>query len=277
MNAAELEQLEREVEQARSRVATDLARLRAPGVMSELKEDVAAQVSRSKDQLLGGAKDAARDRADGFLSEVKARITANPGAALSVAAGLAWRLYRHPPVATVLIGAGIMGLMRADPRNPSMGSEAAARAAELAGSATAKVQAKAEEWRESDMPGQIGERADEARQRLGSLAETAGERIGAVADAAREQVEEWKSAVRGSGGKGASRYVGQARSWPAATHGAAQRDRYLLGAAALAMAAAVGVAAQRRFTEQDRAGEVDVESRRVPVPVRAYEKASAAD
>src|SRR6185437_14414318 len=40
---------------------------------------------------------------------------ANPSAALAIGAGLAWRLVKHPPLATALIGAGVLSLWRTTP------------------------------------------------------------------------------------------------------------------------------------------------------------------
>ncbi|HEX2255929.1 MAG TPA: hypothetical protein VHG92_04355 [Afifellaceae bacterium] len=262
MSDAELERLEREIEAARARVAVDLARLREPGAFAELKEDITEHVSRTKDQLLDSAKESVRNRSESLMAEVMARVAANPGAALAVGAGLAWRLYRHPPVASLLVGAGLYGLARTDPHHPAMGAGAAARAAELAETARSRT----EEWRHRDIAGRIGDRAAEARQRVGELADSAGERLGSLADAARERLGAAAEAAREQvsgrhGGNGVSRRSAAPRSWPVGEMPVRktgwapeqQRDQYLLGAAALAMAAAVGLAAQRRFSQEDTA------------------------
>ena len=49
------------------------------------------------------------------IDDVKARAAANPSAALAIGAGLAWRLVKHPPIATALIGAGVLSLWRTTP------------------------------------------------------------------------------------------------------------------------------------------------------------------
>src|SRR4026208_651381 len=48
-------------------------------------------------------------------ADLKARAAANPSAALAIGAGLAWRLVKHPPIATALIGAGAPSLWRTNP------------------------------------------------------------------------------------------------------------------------------------------------------------------
>jgi hypothetical protein len=265
MSEVELDRLEREVEEARARVALDLARLTAPGAMAALRDDVRIQAMRTKDRMLDSARDSARQRTDGLVDEIKARIAANPGAALAIAAGLAWRLYRHPPVTALLLGGGLVSLMRTDPRQPAIGAGAAAGAAELAESA----RAKAEEWRESEVASDVrqrvaetrqlvGEVAESARERLGELTKEAGERIGAMAETAKEQVEAWRSPATSRGGTGGSPAVLSQRQWPPGEmpfpaqnrSSGEQRDQVLLGAAALAVGAAITLAASRRLSNE---------------------------
>jgi ElaB/YqjD/DUF883 family membrane-anchored ribosome-binding protein len=149
MSKAELEQLEREAEQARSRLLGGLERLRSNDQLAEIKQRVTTDVTQVKSELMGTAKSAVRDRADGAMAEIKARIAANPAAALAIGAGIAWRLYRHPPVTSVLVGAGLMSLLRTDPDRPGMGADMAARAADFAGSAATASRTGAAAARES--------------------------------------------------------------------------------------------------------------------------------
>jgi hypothetical protein len=50
-----------------------------------------------------------------MLDNVKARAAANPSAALAIGAGIGWKLVKHPPIATALIGAGVLSLWRTRP------------------------------------------------------------------------------------------------------------------------------------------------------------------
>jgi hypothetical protein len=86
MSAAELNALEREVELTRAKFANDLARLRSPHNIAEFKEDLWASAGEAKDRV---------------LAEVKARAAANPLAVAALAAGVAWRLFHRPPIATL--------------------------------------------------------------------------------------------------------------------------------------------------------------------------------
>jgi hypothetical protein len=212
---SELNQLERDVEQARQKLVTDLARLRSPEAMSSFKDDV-----------IGQTREAARTTAEQWLDDLKRRAVANPVAALAIGAGIAWRLARHPPIASVLVGLGVVGLMRT---NPQQGSpDYARRAAELA----AAAQGKLEHW-------SAGARGAAAHAGEGaeSMKQTVREWSTAAGDAAQEAASRIASTAR-RGMDGASRSLSAAP--------VPDRDAYLLGAAALAVAAACGISYQRR-------------------------------
>ena len=115
MSDAELNALERDVEQAERRFADDLARLRSPSTLARFKDDVWAEARETKDELVGKTKEAAKDGAERLFTELKERAAANPVAALAIGAGLAWRLVHRPPVATLLVGMGLVGLLRTSP------------------------------------------------------------------------------------------------------------------------------------------------------------------
>jgi hypothetical protein len=42
------------------------------------------------------------------LADLKARAAANPLALAAVAAGVGWRLFHRPPIATALVGLGLL-------------------------------------------------------------------------------------------------------------------------------------------------------------------------
>jgi hypothetical protein len=81
-------------------LSDDLARLRSPHNLAEFKEDLWAH---------------ARETKDGVVAQVKARAAANPLAVAALAAGVAWRLFHRPPIATLLVGLGLVGLLRTSP------------------------------------------------------------------------------------------------------------------------------------------------------------------
>jgi hypothetical protein len=227
MSAAELNALEREVELTRARFAGDLARLRSPHTFAEFKEDLWAH---------------ARDTKDGVLADVKARAAANPLAVAALAAGVAWRLFHRPPIATLLVGLGLVGLLRTSPTQADYAKaedffdpeEWRSRASGFADAAKQTV----EDWSAQasqaarDAKTQVAETAVSLRERASNALHDAG-------DAARDRVARLADDATSFSDQATARLH-------AAMPDRDDRDNYLLGAAALAVAAAVGIAFQRR-------------------------------
>jgi hypothetical protein len=216
--------LGREIEQARSRVASDLARLRDPNAMSDLKRDISYEVTAAKNRLTQSARDAASAKVSGVFDGIKERIAANPVAAAAIVSGIAWRLVKHPPVATVLVGAGLVSLFRTDPNHPTAAAGWVERASKTAVSARRRF----DEWDPQQTQNAIGETFDSAKAR----------------------VVDWSAEAAETGRDAANHAVATARRGGDAlrrmSHNIDDRDKMLFGAAALAIAAAVGIAYQRR-------------------------------
>jgi hypothetical protein len=228
MSQAELSQLEKEVEEVRHRFARDLERLRSPATLSDFKEDLLTEARESRDELVAKTKETASETANRLWDDIKERAAANPVAVLAIGAGLAWRMVQRPPVASILVATGVASLLRTDVHHPSRGAKIVERAGELADAA----KQRAEQWRSENQ---------EMISRAGELASSAG-----------ETVQDWSTQA----GESASRFADTAKS--AVGHGSEtvsyilqheeERDKYLLGAAAVAMAAALGIACQRRLS-----------------------------
>jgi hypothetical protein len=246
MSSADLNALEREVELTRAKFADDLARLRSPENLARFKEDLWAH---------------ARDRKDGIVADWKARAAANPLAVAAVAAGVGWRLFQRPPIATLLVGLGLLGLVRTSPS-----PEDYANAEDL--------------FDPSRWPARAGNVADTAKQKMQEWSTQAGEAARDVARGAGAQIAETAASVRDRASDALRDAGGMARARlhdardtarakmsefaestalisdqtsarvRAAIPDEADRDTLLLGAAALAVAAAVGMAAQRRGHEE---------------------------
>jgi gas vesicle protein len=227
MSAAELNALERDVELTRARFASDLARLRSPHNLAELKEDLWAH---------------ARETKDGVLAEVKARAAANPLAVAALAAGVAWRLFHRPPIATLLVGLGLVGLLRTSPTQADYAKaedffdpeEWRSRASRFADAAKQKV----EDW-----SAQASQAAREAKTQVAetaaSMPDRASDALHDAGDTARDRVTRLADDATSFSDQASARVH-------AAMPDRDDRDNYLLGAAALAVAAAVGIAFQRR-------------------------------
>jgi hypothetical protein len=235
MSATELISLEREVEAARQRVAGDLARLRSPATISEFKGELWTEARQSKDQIVKSATNYVDETVHSVLSDIKGRAAANPAAVLAIGAGLAWRLLRHPPIASLLVGAGVFGLMKTkSARDLDFAAGVAAQANAVATRVTEQVQ----EWG-SQAGEAVRETASQVSDNVVSLAERASAAMGEAGATALHTGSELanNAASTGSPAGGA---ISDAMPEP---H---ERNQLLLGAAALAIAAAVGIASQRR-------------------------------
>jgi hypothetical protein len=304
MSEANLNALERDVEQARARFADDLARLRSPATLARFKDDALAEARNTKDELVDKTKAAAKDGAQRLFTELKERAAANPVAALAIGAGLAWRLVHRPPVATLLVGMGVVGLLRTSParspeppmglheedprvryRNGANETGLVARAGDLAEavkekvqdwSASAGVAARVTATQVADAAASVTERASrvmhDARDAARETAAQVADKASSVADRASDDLQDTSHATRETVARMGDQVVslaGQASQdlQETAAHMADKaavlarqasnrmyealpdredRDSYLLGAAAFAVAAAVGIAYQRR-------------------------------
>jgi hypothetical protein len=228
MSTAELNALERDVELTRARFANDLARLRSPHNLAEFKEDLWAR---------------ARETKDGVLAEVKARAAANPLAVAALAAGVGWRLFHRPPIATLLVGLGLVGLLRTSPSQTDYAKaenffdpeEWTSRASAVADAAKQKVQ---------DWSAQASEAARDAKTQIAKTAASTAER---ASDALRDAGDSARDGATRLADDAAASVSDQASArLRAAMPDRDGRDNILLGAAALAVTAAVGIAFQRR-------------------------------
>jgi hypothetical protein len=228
MSQADLNALERDVELTRAKFAHDLARLRSPHNLAEFKEDLWAH---------------ARETKDGMLADLKARAAANPLALAAVAAGIAWRVFHRPPIATALVGLGLFSLLRTAPERTDTETwidryaedpvgELRSRASELADAGKQKVKDLSEQASQA-----AEEAAAQAKDTAAGLAERASDALHDASETARDRMTRFAEDAAS---------VSDAARMRAAMPDREDRDNYLLGAAALAVAAAVGIAFQRR-------------------------------
>jgi hypothetical protein len=225
--------LELQVEEARAKLARDLALLRSPQPYrefgAELKSDAKSAVQRA-------------------IDDVKARAAANPSAALAIGAGLAWRLVKHPPIATALIGAGVLSLWRTTPANEDdylktaqqrLGEQVSDVAETVKNYAAEQVVAARE---------RIVDYADSARETVEEAAASAAEQAGETLKHAREAATHIPD-------KAVNAVQRATRQFGRAVTDEGMRDQLLLGAAGLAVAAALGIAYQRKTRDGVAAGD----------------------
>jgi hypothetical protein len=263
--------LEREVEAARDKLAADLDVLTSPRTFSEFTADLKADAAGLKDQLVDKAKNSLHSTVENFVDELKARAAANPAAVLAIGAGIAWRLVRHPPIATGLIGAGLYSLLTTSAAgsrrtNEEYISRAKERLGEQASDlvSSAKDQAMAlgetATQKASELTSEMIESTADAYQsattKLTEAVTAASDQAGQWTERARTSVEDLSSHVQSSvaGAKSSGRATIDVSGSPLREHWSpplrpdqAPRDTLLLGGAGVAVAAALGIALQRRL------------------------------
>lgn len=253
--AKSVDELERDVEQARARVAADIALIRSPEMFESAKSGLISSVFGYRDEIAGKARDRATSFGDGLVETLKAKAAANPLAVAAIGAGIAWRLYKHPPVMTVLVGLGLTSLLRTDPDDDSMHPRklmeaATEKAIEYKDRAAAHVQ----ELRESAV-GTLEEKMHDASVAAQGALEGAKERVVELASSVRESggATHANTDLAGDRGRKPAMIVAgpQARRVGGVRQSSDKRDAYLLGVAALAVGAAMGLA--RRSGHQERA------------------------
>jgi hypothetical protein len=190
MSEPSLHELERDVEAARARLASDLATLRSPSTFSEFTEGLKSEALDTKDALVEKAKSSVQSSVQGVIDELKAKALANPAAVLAIGAGLAWRLIKHPPVATVLVGAGLYSLLRTPQGSPE--SPYVTRATEVAGT----LRDRASEY--GEQAGEFAAIARERAQQWSAAAQDAAADIRERAVAAAQQVSQAAGSARDS-------------------------------------------------------------------------------
>jgi hypothetical protein len=229
----DLSRLESEVEAARAKLHNDLAALRSPTTVAKFTAALKEEALEAKDAVLEQAKSVVTSSAAALVEDLKARAAANPAAALAIGAGIAWRLVRHPPIATVLIGAGLLSLFRTVPAhvNGRTNADYLARArdnlVDQAIDAGQRVMDRAVEATET-----VSQKMTATAAQVGQTAQRLTSEAAAAAGDAVEKVHEM-------GTEYAERAINDVEA----------RDQLLLGAAGLAVVAAVGIAFQRRVGE----------------------------
>ena len=268
--ADSLKQCERDVERARAKLADDLAVLRAPETFASFTEDLKQEALDTKDTLVEQAKDAAQSKVTDWIEDLKAKAAANPAAALTIGAGLAWQLLRNPPIATTLVGAGLYSLLRTPATRRSNGS---ARDYFEDGSARLKEQVSEFASSAGDVASDVGDKLaaksgellEDAMQTAREWSHDARDRVAAVGSAVEQQTSTMMSKAGRSVQGIVDQAAGVAASATETTRRAVEdtvlsgqralgdtdtRNQILLGAAGLAVAAALGMALQKKLEEK---------------------------
>jgi hypothetical protein len=253
MTELSLQDHERDVEHARAKLAGDLAILRSPETLSALTNDLQHE-----------AKSAAQSTLNGLLEDFKAKAAANPAAALAIGVGVAWRLIHNPPIASALVGVGLFSLWRTNATRPpngvqpdyleqgkqhlkEQGGELLSKATEVVGDVQEIVSTKATDLTDSakHKAAQWANQLGEAVEKVGSRAQADVERVtGAVRKAKHDLRDQLHSASTNAYSKADD----LASAGKNALTDEEARNKLLLGVAGVAVAAALGIACQKRIS-----------------------------
>jgi hypothetical protein len=270
--ARELDHLEHEVEAARARLKGDLATLTAPSTYSDFVGSVRQTAVEAKNSVAEDVKSKTKSVIEEAVEMAKAKAAANPTAALVIATGLAWHLLKRPPIVAALIGGGLISLARTPaPRGRRTTAEHLAKAKEnLGAQATDMVDAAGQAALQA--AGYAADKAGEVSGQVREAAESAGQQASEFASAKMAEVSEpvRRAARRLTGSNGSNGQDLQANRLPVPDVDEEHpyfdmepdeparlpaRDTMLLGAAGLAVAAALAVATQRRSGAADGRGD----------------------
>lgn len=261
MSDKTLRQFEGDVEMARMRLTDSLATLRSPETISAFTDDLKKEALNTKDALVDQVKTAAQSKVTGLVEGLKAKAAANPAAALAVGAGLAWHFIRNPPIASALVGLGILSLWRTDASYPpgsyrpdylAVGKQ---RLKEQASDALLKVKDIAIEGQDA-MSAKTADLADAAKDRaqrwtadIREAVEEAGASLKADAPSIAPSAAEDSGTFTKVTERAGEVFDSAAAATRSALHNPESRDKVLLGVAGLAVAAALGIACQKRLAD----------------------------
>jgi hypothetical protein len=190
-----LHALERDVEATRARLERHLRTLRSPTAHAEFTEALKHDAVALKDDVVERTRSAAQDRLDGWIDGLKARAAENPAAVLAIAAGIGWRMVRHPPIATALVGVGLFSLLR--------------------GNAPARTGRSDNEY--------LDHAQARLREQSSELAAGVAEQARALAANAGEQVERWSEDARAAVQRGSAQAADMMEHWSGEARAAVQK------------------------------------------------------
>jgi hypothetical protein len=231
---------EREVERSRAKLTQDLAVLCSSDTFAAFTDDL-------KKEAVG--------MRDAYWEKLKARAAANPAAVIAIGAGLAWRLIQRPPIASALIGVGLFSLWKTEPKSSY----------DPTGRRLDYVQQSKESLKE-----QAAQAFSAASDIAGKAQEAATAKGSEVWEGAKEKMRDWQESVGDVVTDTTSKLKSSGESlWDdirprqhdrpdqfdnLATAADIVRDddtrnQLLLGIAGVAIAAALGIACQKRLSD----------------------------
>lgn len=265
---------EQEVQGARAKLTADLTALRSPANLTAFTDELKQEAVAAKDSVVQHTKETVRTTIEEIVADLKAKAAANPAAALTIGTGIAWQLVRNPPIVSGLIGVGLYSLLRTpapesvaggDLDYVDYGKRRLKQQAAYFGLEAARVVAEAGEA--------LSEKRDEfydtVKDKVRGLTDGAAETAATVTSAAQARTDGLAASARRTFHDALDQVEGVAthstqaatatlkntvytagdRAASALDTTSASRDGLLLGLAGVAIAAAVGIALQKRITD----------------------------
>ncbi len=201
----DLDRLERDIRATRARLASNLSVLTSGETFDELKTTVKAEALDAGDDLMDRAKESGLTMVRNVLDDLKDRAIQNPAAVAAIGAGIGWKLWKNPPIASALVGYGLFSLLRGSENDPvqNVVRDARDRIEDTASAAIKTARAKAHDIRD-----QAVDLAGDVQSKASSMIGNAQERAAAATDEMRETA----SALAGEARSTASRLAEEAEA-----------------------------------------------------------------
>ena len=266
---------EQEVQGARAKLTADLTALRSPANVTAFTDGLKQEAIAAKDSAIQQTKETVQTTIEEIVADLKAKAAANPAAALTIGAGIAWQLVRNPPIVSALIGIGLYSLLRTPASEPvargkldyldygkqrlkeqmaDFGLNAAGAAAEAG-----KVLSEKSEELYGTAKDKLRALTDDAVETAATVTSASEPRTDGLAASARRTFHDALDHVEAVATRSTDAVGTTLRETAdsAAKLGAsvvetstASRDSLLLGVAGVAVAAALGIALQKRIATQ---------------------------
>jgi hypothetical protein len=259
----QLDSLERDIRATRARLATNLSVLTSGATLDELTATVKSEALGATDDLMERAKTSGLSMMWRGLDDLKDKALENPVAVAAIGAGIGWKLWKNPPVASALVGYGLFSLLRGSAHDPLQ--NAARDAGERIGETATAVRRTALQTAH-DVRDKAVSMADQAQHKASSLLGQAKDKASSMTDDMRDTaaVIADEARITASALSADAREIGQdmwsqsQRTGQAVIDEVTDRARHLRGdpqsqillsIAGVAVAAAVGVAVSRYRSE----------------------------
>lgn len=268
----DLDRLERDIRTTRARLAANLSVLTSTATLDELKSTVKTEAVGVSDDMIDRAKTSGMTMLRKGFDDLKDKAMENPAAVAAIGAGIGWKLWKNPPVASALVGYGLFSLFRGSANDPVQNAVRDARG-HIEDTASAAL--KSARRTVHDIRDQASAVADDVRDKASSLLSDAQERAasatGDITDAASAFADDARATVSSIAGEAKAmgqdaRELGE-QAWSQSTRSGqemlddiAERTRpmrsdpqsqILLSLAGVAVAAAVGVAISRHRSDSN--------------------------